>query len=98
VNPGKEKATPLAWSDTSEIMTTREVANYLNCHYSTIFRLVRDGVLPVFRLGGDYRFLRSEINRWIVERQVSPSEKPKPFYGTRERQKPATQLRKSRRP
>jgi len=49
-------------------MTLAETAEYLNCHYSTLYRLIRDRDLPAFRLGGSWRFLRSEIEQWIVGR------------------------------
>ena len=41
------------------------VAQYLHCHYSTIYRLVEHRQLPGFRLGGNWRFLRriSESDR-----------------------------------
>ena len=51
---------PEAESDdrVSEIaMTLYDVADYLNlnCHYSTVHRLIRKGELPVFRLGSVFR-------------------------------------------
>jgi excisionase family DNA binding protein len=47
------------------MMTLHEVAEYLNCHYGTIYRLVRAGDFLAFRLGGSWRVLRSEIEKWI---------------------------------
>jgi excisionase family DNA binding protein len=58
----------------SDIMTAQEVADYLHCHYYTVYRMVRRGTLPVFRLGGDYRFRRSDIDQWIAQRSVSAGE------------------------
>jgi excisionase family DNA binding protein len=55
----------------SDVMTAQEVADYLHCHYYTVYRMVRRGALPVFRLGGDYRFRRSDIDKWIAQRSVS---------------------------
>jgi len=54
------------------MMTVREVALYLKCHSSTIYRLIKAGDLPRFRLGGDWRFLRSEVDKWIAEMQARP--------------------------
>ncbi len=62
--------------DLSEVMTIGEAATYLNCHRTTLYRLVKVGEVPAFRLGGSWRFLRSEINKWIGERRVWPSEGP----------------------
>jgi len=58
-----------------EVMTLQQVAKYLNCHYSTAFRLVHSGTLPAFRLGGDWRFRRSDIEKWIADRQVQAARK-----------------------
>jgi excisionase family DNA binding protein len=54
----------------SEVMTVPEVATYLRCHASTIYRLVKGGDLQAFRLGSDWRFFRSDINKWITDRHV----------------------------
>ena len=57
------------------MMKLGEVAEYLNCHYSTVFRLVQRSDFPAFRVGGDWRVSRSEMDRCIVARQVQPPEK-----------------------
>ena len=56
-----------------ELMTVREVASYLNCHYMTVYKLVRTGDLPAFRLGSDWRFRRSDLEKWIAKKQVRPA-------------------------
>jgi excisionase family DNA binding protein len=53
-------------------MTLQDVADYLNCHYGTVYRLIRSGDIPAFRLGGNWRFMRSEIEKWIADRQARP--------------------------
>jgi excisionase family DNA binding protein len=57
-----------------EVMTLREAAAYLNCHHATLYRLVRRGEFPFFKVGSDLRFKRSAIDEWIA-RQIS-GEKP----------------------
>ncbi len=59
--------------DQSKVMTLAEVAGYLNCHYGTIYRLVRGGDLPAFRLGGSWRFMRSDLEQWIASRTSGAS-------------------------
>jgi excisionase family DNA binding protein len=62
-----------------QIMTVGDVAAYLNCHYSTVYRLLRNRGIPGFRLGGDWRFRREDLDRWISDHHVVPVEhKPKP--------------------
>ncbi len=48
----------------SEIMTIKEVAAYLRVHQSTLYRLIKRGKLPTFRVGSDYRFNLSAIDAW----------------------------------
>jgi excisionase family DNA binding protein len=49
---------------TKEIVTVRDLARYLHCHQSTIYRLAKSGGIPAFRLGGGWRFKIGEIDRW----------------------------------
>ncbi len=59
----------------SEIMTLRDVARYLSCHYTTVYRLVQRGGLPVFHLGSDYRIRRADLEEWIQQQSVVPGGK-----------------------
>jgi excisionase family DNA binding protein len=51
----------------SNVMTLRDVAEYLHCSYSTAFKLARQGEIPSFRLGANWRFLKPEIDEWIAK-------------------------------
>src|SRR5579883_3180532 len=50
---------------TETVMTLHEVAQFLRCHESTVYRLTKRGQIPAFRLGSEWRFLRSKIEQWI---------------------------------
>ena len=49
----------------TEIMTIREVADYLKLKEKTAYRLAAEGEIPGFKVGGSWRFRRSEIEGWI---------------------------------
>ena len=49
----------------ADIMTIREVADYLKLTEKTAYRLAADGKIPGFKVGGSWRFRRSEIEKWI---------------------------------
>lgn len=49
----------------TDILTIREVAEYLKLNEKTTYRLVAEGKIPGFKVGGAWRFRRSEIERWI---------------------------------
>lgn len=51
----------------AEILTLDEVAAYLKAGKRTVYRLAADGKLPGFKLGGTWRFRRSDLDRWIAE-------------------------------
>jgi excisionase family DNA binding protein len=49
----------------SDIMTMKEVAEYLKINEKTAYRLASEGKLPGFKVGGSWRFKRSEVVAWI---------------------------------
>ncbi len=49
----------------ADIMTIREVAEYLKLTEKTAYRLAAEGKIPGFKVGGSWRFRRSEIEKWI---------------------------------
>jgi excisionase family DNA binding protein len=53
-----------AVSDLPPILTTPEVAAWLKMHYTTVYRLVRAGRIPAFRIGSDWRFDSSKLKAW----------------------------------
>ena len=52
-----------------EIMTIREVAVFLRIKEKTAYKLVAEGKLPGFKVGGAWRFRRSEIEGWIGKQE-----------------------------
>ena len=51
-----------------EIMTTKEVAGYLNIHPLTVNKYAREGKIPAFKIGTDWRFHKMYIERWIKDK------------------------------
>jgi excisionase family DNA binding protein len=49
-----------------EILTLDEVAAYLKAGKRTVYRLAAEGKLPAFKLGGTWRFRRSDLDEWIA--------------------------------
>ncbi len=52
-----------------EIMGAKEVAEYLHLHLFTVHRLAREGKIPAFKIGTDWRFRRSSLNGWIESKE-----------------------------
>lgn len=51
----------------ADILTIREVAEYLKLNEKTTYRLTAKGEIPGFKVGGSWRFRRREIDTWIEE-------------------------------
>ncbi|MEW9897107.1 helix-turn-helix domain-containing protein [Chitinivorax sp. PXF-14] len=51
-----------------EILTIDEVAAFLKAGKRTVYRLAASGKLPAFKLGGTWRFRRSDLDQWIASR------------------------------
>lgn len=49
-----------------DILTLNEVAAYLKAGKRTVYRLAASGEIPAFKLGGTWRFRRSELDQWIA--------------------------------
>jgi excisionase family DNA binding protein len=58
-----------------ETFTVEEIAKYLKLHEYTIRRLARDGKIPSFKAGGQWRFDKSEIEQWRKEQSKTRSTK-----------------------
>lgn len=52
-----------------EIFTVKELASYLKIAEKTAYGFVSEGCLPGLKVGGSWRFRRSEIERWIVKQE-----------------------------
>lgn len=52
-----------------EILTLKEVAEYLKLAEKTTYRFAAEGRLPGFKVGGSWRFKRKDIDRWIEEQK-----------------------------
>lgn len=48
-----------------KIMTVKEVAKYLDIHPMTLYKLVREGRIPAFKVGGQWRFRKVALDRWV---------------------------------
>ena len=61
-------------SSEGEILTIKEVADYLKITERTIYRLAGAKKIPAFKVGGTWRFSRSDIDGWIKQQSMGKSE------------------------
>jgi excisionase family DNA binding protein len=52
----------------NELLTVAETCRYLKITPRTLYRYIRNRRLPGFKLGKEWRFVRSDLEQWIKER------------------------------
>ena len=53
-----------------EVLTVKEICDLLQVHQSTIYKMIRQGKIPTFRIGSDWRFRRDRIMRWMPSKHA----------------------------
>ena len=53
--------------DRTQIMTTKEVAKYLGVHEMTVYRWLKKGVLPGFKIGGRWRSKKDLLDAFLIK-------------------------------
>lgn len=53
-----------------EILTLKELAEYLKLTEKTAYRLAAEGKLPGFKVGGSWRFRLEDVDDWINSQKV----------------------------
>ena len=51
-----------------ELLTAAETCRYLKIAPRTLYRYIQDRRMPAFKLGKEWRFVRSDLERWIRRR------------------------------
>lgn len=54
-----------------EILTIKQVAAYLQVTERTIYRLAAAKKIPAFKVGGTWRFSRTDIDSWIKQQSIT---------------------------
>ena len=58
----------------SEVLDAIGAAKFIGAHVETVRRLARKGELPAFKVGKDWRFKRSALDRWSDEHPLKREE------------------------
>ena len=53
-----------------DILTVKEISNLLRLHPATVYKLVKQGKIPSFRIGSEWRFRKDVIMRWMAQRSM----------------------------
>ncbi len=52
-----------------DIMTMKELADYLKIAEKTAYRFVSEKKVPGFKVGNAWRFRKSEVDNWIKKQE-----------------------------
>jgi excisionase family DNA binding protein len=58
-------------SPSDQVMTLEELAGYLKIPKSTLYKLVQEGRVPGQKLGKQWRFAKTAIDRWLDSEQAN---------------------------
>jgi excisionase family DNA binding protein len=56
---------------TDPYLTTEEVIEYLQVNIRTIYRMVKRGEIPGFRVGRQWRFRKRDVDAWLAKRDAA---------------------------
>ncbi len=54
----------------SDLMTVKEVAEYLKLNYMTVYKLAQKGRIPASKIGGNWRFKKELLDQWIAKQSI----------------------------
>jgi excisionase family DNA binding protein len=54
-----------------EILTLPEVAQLLKVAEKTVYSMAQKGQLPAFKVGGQWRFKRADLDQWIEDKKAA---------------------------
>lgn len=60
-----------------EILTVRELADYLKIAEKTAYRFINEGKIPGFKVGSAWRFKKDAIDAWIASQSKTTATKKK---------------------
>jgi excisionase family DNA binding protein len=66
----------IIWAEQMEkakvVLTIGEVAEMLRVHPTTVYRLLKRGDIPGFKIGGNWRVSVNALDRWVSEMGLLP--------------------------
>lgn len=55
----------------ADILTIKQVSDFLQVNERTIYKLAKSGDIPSFKVGGQWRFKMDDIHTWIEEKKIA---------------------------
>jgi excisionase family DNA binding protein len=55
----------------NELLTAEDACRYLRIAPRTLYRYIQDRSMPAFKLGKEWRFARTDLERWLQSRATT---------------------------
>jgi len=65
----------------SDLLTAKQLAEYLQLSSRSIYRLLQRGAVPATKIGGQWRFRKSDVDQWIDLNASRLPEELNPLHG-----------------
>jgi excisionase family DNA binding protein len=52
-----------------KILTINEIAEYLKVHPMTVYKYVKEGKIPAFKIGKSWRIQKDSIQKWMGDNE-----------------------------
>ena len=60
-----------------EVLTVKQVAEFLQMDERTIYKLAKQGDIPSFKVSNQWRFLKKDIESWVEQKKSEVMRKTK---------------------
>jgi excisionase family DNA binding protein len=57
-----------------EILTAKDVSELLKISEGTVYKMIREGRIPAFRVGSDWRFQKDQVVHWIAVQTIGAAQ------------------------
>jgi excisionase family DNA binding protein len=57
-----------------ELLTAKEASKYLKISPRTLYRHIKEYQIPALKLGREWRFIKSELDKWLIKKVQELSE------------------------
>lgn len=58
-----------------EVLTVKQVAEFLQMDERTIYKLAKQGNIPSFKVSNQWRFLKKDVESWVEQKKSEVREK-----------------------
>lgn len=58
-------------NDELRLLTLREAAAILQVSKRTLLRMIQQGEVPAFKVGGQWRIRESQFKKWVAEKEIA---------------------------